>query len=135
SGRPTTPATATPRTGSASVTHGRPHLGGPLTDFVGKYGTPDNQGDASGLNFWTGADQSIDLNINSDDQGSVTQVIVLGSSTWTTSQTQSYCQQFLPDGATQTGSSANLLTYSSRAGTVDLKLSSTTSCSISFARS
>ena len=109
-------------------------LGGPLTDFVGKYGAPSNQGDTDGQNFWIGTDQSIDLNVNGNDQGKAEQVTVLGEDTWTTSQTQVYCAQFLPDGAVQSSSSATLITYSSSAGTVDLRLSSASSCSLTFAR-
>jgi hypothetical protein len=105
-----------------------------LTDFIGKYGTPSNQGDTSGLNFWTGTDQTIDLNVNGNEQGKAEQVTVLGADNWTTSQTQTYCEQFLPTGAAQTSSSATLITYSSHAGTVDLKLLSASSCSLSFAR-
>lgn len=137
SGRSTTPGvvpTSRPHAGQPGVTHGRPRLGGPLTDFTGKYGAPSSQGDTNSLNFWTGPDQTIDLNVNSNEQGNVAQVTVLGADTWTTTQTQSYCEQFLPDGAVQTGSSSNLITYHSSAGTIDLKLQSATSCSLSYAR-
>jgi hypothetical protein len=34
-------ATATQASSSSSVTHGTPRLGGPVSDFVGKYGQPD----------------------------------------------------------------------------------------------
>lgn len=137
SGRSTTPGvvpTSRPHTGQPGVTHGRPRLGGPLTDFTGKYGSPSSQGDTNSLNFWTGPDQTIDLNVDSNEQGNVAQVTVLGADTWTTTQTQSYCEQFLPDGAVQTGSSANLITYHSSAGTINLKLPSATSCSLAYAR-
>lgn len=127
-------ATATPHPGQSASTHGRPRLGGPLTDFVGKYGTPTSEGDANSLNFWTGTNQTIDLNVNGNDQGNIAQIAVLGADTWTATQTQSYCAQFLPDGAVQTSSSASLITYSSSAGTVDLELPSATSCSLAFAR-
>ncbi len=128
-----TPTTKQQR-GQSSSPHGRPRLGGPRTDFFGKYGSHSDQGDTSSVNFWTGTDQTIDLNVNGNDQGNVAQVTVLGADTWTASQTQSYCKQFLPAGATQTSSSANLITYSSHAGTVHLNLQSATSCSLVFAR-
>lgn len=137
SGRSTTPGvvpTSRPQTGQPGVTHGRPHLGGPLTDFTGKYGSPSSQGDANSLNFWIGPDQTIDLNVNSNEQGNVAQVTVLGADTWTTAQTQSYCEQFLPDGAVQTASSSNLITYHNSTGTIDLKLPSATSCSLAYTR-
>ena len=127
-------ATATPNPALPSVTHNRPHLGGPFSDFIGKYGTPANQGDGSGQNFWTGSDQSIDINVARNEQGKVTQLNVLGSASWNAQQTQNYCAQFLPDGAAQTSTSGNQIEYQSTAGKIVLTLQ-TPSCSLSFAKS
>ena len=132
----TTPEPASSSTANPvfpNITHGRPHLGGPFSDFVGKYGTPGNQGDGSSENFWTGSDQSIDINVTRNDQGTVTQLDILGSSSWNEQQTQNYCAQFLPDGAVQTSANGNQITYRSSAGKVVLNLQ-TPSCSFSFAR-
>lgn len=132
----TTPApvsTPTPNLALPSVTHGRPHLGGPFSDFVGKYGTPGNQGDGSSQNFWTGSDQSIDINVTRNEQGKVTQLNILGSTSWDAQQTQNYCTQFLPDGAVQASASGNQIQYHSSAGQVMLNLQAP-SCSLSFAK-
>lgn len=134
--QPTTPtAGGTAKAGAPSITHGKPHLGGPLTDFVGKYGTPSSQGDVSSASFWVGPSQSIVLNVSSNDQGTVTQIVVIGESAWTGQQTEQYCAQFLPDGAVQKSSSSTLLTYQSSAGTMYLALQATSTCSLLFARS
>lgn len=124
---------STPQSGQASTTHGRPHLGGPFSDFVGKYGIPSSQGDANSQEFWVGPDQAIDINVSQNEQGKVTQIQVLGSDTWNEQQTRSYCMQFLPDGATQFSATNNVIKYHSSAGEIDLNLQ-TTSCSLSFAQ-
>lgn len=134
-GTTSTPSSApasTPQPGPPSITHGRPHLGGPFSDFVGKYGSPGAQGDANGQEFWVGPNQTIDITVGQNEQGKVTQLEVLGSDSWDQQQAKSYCAQFLPDGATQTSSAANLVEYRSSLGQVDLSLQNT-SCSLAFA--
>lgn len=118
-------------TGAPSVTHGRPHLGGLFSDFVGKYGTPTNQGDGSSDDFWVGTDQSIDINVSRNEQGEVTQLDVLGPLSWTAQQATSYCTQFLPDGAVQSGATATQVDYHTGAGNVELTLQ-THSCLLVF---
>lgn len=126
-------ATPTPNPALPSVTHNRPHLGGPFSDFIGKYGTPSNQGDGSSQNFWTGSDQSIDINVTRNEQGKVTLLNILGSASWSAQQTQNYCAQFLPDGAAQVSASGNQIEYQSSAGKIVLTLQAP-SCSLSFAK-
>lgn len=121
----------TPIVGAPSVTHGRPHLGGPFSDFVGKYGTPASQGDGSGEDFWVGTDQSIDINASRNEQGEVIQLDVLGPLSWTTQQATSYCTQFLPDGAVQSSATATQVDYRTSAGNVELTLQ-THSCLLVF---
>lgn len=121
----------TPIVGAPSVTHGRPHLGGPFTDFVGKYGMPANQGDGSSEDFWVGTDQSIDINVSHNEQGEVTQLDVLGPLSWTTQQATSYCAQFLPDSAVQSSATATQVDYHTSAGNVELTLQ-THSCLLVF---
>lgn len=125
--------TPTPEIGQPSATHGRPRLGGPFSDFVGKYGTPGNQGDSSGENFWVGTDQTIDINVARDEQGAVTQLNILGPMSWDTQQAQSYCVQFLPDNAVQFKATSTEIDYHSSAGEVVLTLQAQ-SCLLSFAR-
>ena len=127
---PTAPASNLAR---PSTTSGRPHLGGPFSDFVGKYGSPTSQGDGNSQEFWVGPEQTIEISVVRNDQGEVTQLTILGPNTWNAQQTQSYCIQFLPDGATQFQTANNLIEYHSSAGEIVLNLQ-TTSCTLSFAR-
>lgn len=129
----TSTPTSTPITGAPSATHGRPHLGGPFSDFVGKYGTPTEQGDGSGENFWVGTDQNIDINVSRSDQGEVTQLNVLGPLSWDAQQAQSYCTQFLPDNAVQYNATSTQINYHSSSGNVVLTLQ-TQSCLLSISR-
>jgi hypothetical protein len=119
----------TPQPGLPSVTHGKPHIGGLFSDFVGTYGTPSAQGDASGQNFWVGADQTIDINASRNEQGVVTQLTILGPSTWTDSQARSYCLQFLPTDAV----ADSALEYHSKVGKITLGLQAQ-SCQLSLVR-
>ncbi len=131
-----TPAShgATPQTGRPGVTYGRPHLGGPVSDFVGKYGLPGEQGDTDSQNFWVGPDQTIDINVLSNVQGMVTRLEVLGPDSWTVQQAEAYCVQFLPGGAVQFSATATQREYHSSVGTVVLTLQ-THACVLSLARS
>ena len=124
----------TPQVGQPSVTYGRPHLGGPLSDFVGKYGPPTDQGDADSQNFWVGMDQTIDINVLTNDLGVVTQLAVLGPDTWSAQQADGYCVQFLPDKAVQFSATATQREYHSPIGTVVLTLQAY-SCLLTLARS
>jgi hypothetical protein len=125
---------ATPQIGRPGVTYGRPHLGGPLSDFVGKYGQPTDQGDAGSQNFWIGADQTIDINVLTNTLGEVTQLTVLGPDTWDAQQAEGYCVQFLPDKAVQVSATATQREYHSSVGTVMLTLQAR-SCLLALARS
>lgn len=134
----TTPATQkptpTPTPPLSSITHGKPRLGGLFSDFVGTYGTPTPQGDSNSQNFWTGPNQTIDINVLRNEQGGVTQLNILGPNSWNTPQTQSYCGQFLPDNAVQFNSADNITNYHSSAGDIVLNLQSSSVCLLSFAK-
>ncbi len=123
----------TPTPPLSSISHGRPHLGGPFSDFIGAYGQPTSQGDSNSLNFWTGPNQSIDINVQRNEQGVVTQLNILGPDTWNTQQTQTYCIQLLPDHAVQFSATGNLIKYHSSSGDVLLNLQSPSTCLLSFA--
>jgi|GEM_PF-2891908 len=127
------PASPTPNLAQPGVTHGKPHIGGPFSDFRGEYGTPTSQGDSTNEEFWVDPQQTIDITVAQNDQGEVTQLTVLGPDTWNEQQAQSYCTQFLPDGATQFQTTSNQIDYHSSVGTIVLSLQST-SCSLSLAR-
>ncbi|MGH2509550.1 MAG: hypothetical protein ACRDHZ_19405, partial [Ktedonobacteraceae bacterium] len=124
--------TPTPTPPLSSVTHGRPHMGGLFSDFVGTYGTPIPQGDSNSQNFLTGPNQTIDLNTMKNEQGIVTQLTILGPNTWNPPQTQNYCIQFLPNSAVQFKTTGNILEYHSSAGDVVLNLQSASVCALSF---
>lgn len=127
--------TPTPTPPLSNVTHGRPHLGGLFSDFVGAYGTPIAQGDSNSQNFLTGPNQTIDLNAIRNEQGIVTQLTILGPNSWDTQQTQSECMQFLPDNAVQFNTTTTTLAYHSSIGDVLLQLQSASACLLSFSRS
>lgn len=128
------PHGASPQAGQPGVTYGRPHLGGPFSDFVGKYGPPSGQGDVDSQNFWVGPDQTIDINVLRNAQGMVTQLDVLGPDSWNAQQAERYCVQFLPDKAVQFSATPAQKEYHSSVGTVVLTLQ-TSSCVLALARS
>jgi hypothetical protein len=89
----------------------------------------------SSVSFWAGSSQSIVLNVSSNDRGTVTQIVVIGESSWTSQRTEQYCEQFLPGGAVRTHTSSTLLTYHSSLGTIELTLQASSTCALLFARS
>jgi hypothetical protein len=117
------------------VTHGRPHLGGLFSDFVGAYGKPTVQGDSNSQNFLTGSNQTIDINAIKNEQGIVTQLTILGPNSWDTQQTQSDCIQFLPANAVQFNATSTMLAYHSSVGDVLLQLQSASACLLSSSHS
>lgn len=124
---------STPTPPLSNVSHGRPRLGGPFSDFVGKYGPATPQGDANSQNFWADSAQTIDINVMKNDQGNVTQLNILGPRSWTTQQSISYCTLFLPDQAVQFYATGTLIKYHTSAGDVVLNVQSPSSCLLTFA--
>lgn len=137
--RTRTPSAATPgpgatqQTGQPSRTYGRPHLGGPFSDFVGKYGPPDQQGETNSQNFWVGPEQTMVLNLSSNAQGDVTQLNAFGPPSWNAQQAKAYCTQFLPDQATPLQTTATHIMYQSSSGEVMLTVQEQ-SCTLAFVR-
>lgn len=130
----TTPHSAPPQQGQPGTTHGRPHLGGPFSDFVGAYGPPEDQGDANTQNFWVGTGQTIDISVLRNAQSVVTWLDALGPNTWNAGQARAYCLPFLPNQAVQSGATATSTTYRSSAGAVVLTWQAH-ACSLALARS
>ncbi|MFL5624337.1 MAG: hypothetical protein ACJ788_01940 [Ktedonobacteraceae bacterium] len=94
--------TATHATGSSSVTHGTPRLGGPVSDFIGKYGQPDTGCGtcAAGVyNFQRIQGTQIDYisTMLTDANGHVNGFIVQGPDAgWDASTASAICESFGP---------------------------------------
>lgn len=107
--QPTVASTPTVKTATQSAqktgnttfaaTHGKPHVGGLFSDFIGKYGQPGATTKQL-YNFYTGDNQSITVSAQVSGE-KVTQVLVNGQDTWSKADTTTYCAQFNPDDATQ----------------------------------
>lgn len=101
------PPTATPaptkKAVSVSTTHGRPHLGGPVSDFFGKYGASQNT--QPGSASWLLNDTDI-LLLHFDAQGVVNYINYSGPDTWSKEQYTSYLLTFAPSGS-QENAAAN----------------------------
>lgn len=94
----TTAPTPTPQPTKAptqvEATHGNPHVGGPLSDFVGEYGPP-----VIYTTFNDGSDIIIGTRQNANNI--VNYVSVTAPDNWTTGQMRNYCLRFLPLDAIQ----------------------------------
>lgn len=101
------------------VTHGTPHLRGPLSDFFGKYGK------AIGVNpatdpFWS-LDQNGDLTLGARDmtgQG-VEYIAITTPDTWSQQRVLNYCLMFAPPdyvALPQPAGITGLVTYDSPSG-------------------
>lgn len=102
--RAATPTTATVSgTGtSLAATHGTPRLGAPLTDFVGKYGQPNDHSSAGQPHFLRSNTSNVDGLILSNLYGpNVDSVTVqrINNETWTMSQAQAVCLAYAPADA------------------------------------
>jgi hypothetical protein len=119
---PVPPTQVVPTT--APVTHSAPVLGGPISDFYGKYGTPHNQGSLPNSETWIASQQPVlAVNAAPDSSGRVTQVSVVGwdqntGNSLSNADMLSYCQQFMPADATEFNTDANYIDYHSSIGEV-----------------
>jgi len=98
-----------------TVTHGLPQIGGPISDFNGKYGSPDDQGSSNSETWITNQQQRTRIHALVDASEKVTSVIVTSGASW-------YCSQFLPPGAQQFNAVNNLTFYHSNAGEIVMQL-------------
>ena len=88
-----------------AVTHGTPQIGGLLSDFYGKYGTPHNQGIGNSETWLVSSQPLILVNADHDASGKTTNVGVTEQdmstgTTWSKDQMINYCAQFMPGDAT-----------------------------------
>lgn len=119
--QPTPKPTVQP-TKAIAVTHGTPHIGGPISDFYGKYGQSNNQGFGHSETWIVDQQQQTTVNATPNASGEVTGVTVTSGSNWNDSQMQTYCSQFLPSDASEFNSTSNLSDYYSSVGEIVLQL-------------
>lgn len=101
----TTRATLTSTPIQPGATHGRPRLGGPFSDFVGKYGQPTDTGSFT--------DGHINIGPQTDKNNIVQDVTAAFcdscSDSWSLYQSRDYCLQFMPsDAVSYKGNDQNL---------------------------
>ena len=130
--KPTPKPTVQP-TKALAVTHGTPRIGGPMSDFYGKYGHPNNQGSVPGSETWILNDQNqtiIDAAPNAG--GIVDYVNITNGTAWNNQQMQSYCEQFMPSDASQFNQDGPYIDYHSSVGEIVMELGQA-SCVITIA--
>lgn len=117
-----------------AVTHGIPHLGGPISDFEGKYGQPISRSFQKGQLYYGDKSQTINIYAIADEQHNqpVTFLAVVGPQVWNDSQTKAYCTEFLPSNAQEFNSTSNLTDYHSSIGEVELTMSGANMCMLNI---
>jgi hypothetical protein len=105
-----------------AITHGVPHLGGPISDFFGKYGPSDDQITGNSATWITDQREKTHVHTLANASGKITSVIVTSGAPWSDAQTKQYCSQFLPSGAQQFKAASDLTFYHSNAGEIVMQL-------------
>ena len=126
-------------TATMAITHGTPHIGGPISDFYGKYGKPKNAG-AGGSQTWIASQSpSIIVNAATDSSGKVNNMNVVGEPSWSRKYTETYCTRFLPPDARAfnriKSSSDTLIDYHSSSGQIAMTVLDMGSCTLIIAGS
>lgn len=107
------PASPTPKpsatVGPFGVTHGLPHLGGPLSDFIGAYGQPNSDSVPPLYHFLHATGSNVDGLVVSVAVGTQTVDLIAVQATngdsptdvigWTASEAESRCQSLEPSDA------------------------------------
>lgn len=126
-----TRAKPTPYSTKPAITHGQPGIGGPISDFFGKYGSPSstNGNDAVWL---LNQDGSLLLDARNTGAGRVGYLSLTVPDSWSSDQTKTYCLSFAPpaytlDPSSQPFNAQGLFVYNSPAGKFALHLQ-TASC-------
>ena len=97
--------TSTPTQHRVTATHGTPRLGGLLSDFVGRYGQPNDHSDKTSYHFLRAAngptDGLIAWSLNTARTNHVNDVTVAptGTMQWTSSDAKAKCMTFAPADA------------------------------------
>lgn len=116
---PTQAATTQPtQGGQQTVTHGTPHIGGPKSDFIGKYGQPTTMNGGWVLD----EEQNTIVFANVDASGTVTKVTLVTLASWDMATTKEHCAPFLPPDASQFNDAGNFIDYHSSVGEVVMLL-------------
>lgn len=103
--KPTKPPTAEPtqRRATATVAHGTPHLGGPISDFIAKYGTPNDHTDAQSYHWLRDSSSNVDglvVTTTATIADGIT-VSAVNGAIWTTTTAQAACTNYNPSDAHQ----------------------------------
>jgi hypothetical protein len=95
--------------GSFGITHGIPHLGGPLSDFIGAYGQPNSNSAPPLYHFLHATGSNLDelivsVSVGTQNVDSIVVQATNGDSPtdvvgWTASEAESHCQSFEPSDA------------------------------------
>ncbi len=131
--KPTSMPTSQP-THTIKPTQGTPTIGGPLSDFYGKFGNPTTTGVDNSPTWIVDQDQQTLVNARADAQGRVTAVLVTSGANWSNQQTKQYCSQFLPSDARQFNTVSNLFDYHSNVGDIAMQLEPA-SCTLTLMQS
>lgn len=92
--RPTPKPTVQPTKGLA-VTHGTPFIGGPISDFFGKYGSPTNTNGNDA--FWSlNSDESLTIDARDTGGGRVGYLAIVTPDNWSQQHIQSFALGFAP---------------------------------------
>jgi len=85
------------------ITHDTPHLGGPISDFVGKYGPPNDHSDTNSYHWQRAANGPTDGLIVSPYPGTHNAggiiVASINGATWTPSTAEAICAAYAPSDA------------------------------------
>jgi len=125
---------STPSPVAPAATNGTPQIGGPISDFYGKYGQPNNEGNGGSETWIADQQQQTLVNASADANGRVTQVTLTSGANWSNDQTKQNCSQFLPPDASEFNTDGPYIDYHSSIGEVVMQISQS-SCVLSMAQS
>jgi len=108
----------TPTPGVTSgVGYGHTQIGSSMGDFIAEYGPPTKT--APGSDVFT----SGNVQITAYATGSVVyQISVTGPSSWTSTDAQAFCHQFLPDDASESSHTSTAIEYQSSIGQITMQI-------------
>lgn len=122
---PTVKASQKP-TAATGPTHGNPRMGGPITDFAGKYGPSSGSGNGSNQLYWADVAHTIFLAVTPNIIKSVVDIVVSGPDSWDVTVAQNFCAQYLPDDAQEFNNTQGqdpFIDYHSSMGEIVMQLS------------
>ena len=140
---PTTDITPTPtQVTQFAATHGKPHIGGPFSDFVGKYGQPIGQGSGNSYNFQSDTPRSDGSlppgpNVTPNAAGMVIGLDIVsdGATTVSFDQARLHCEVWLPSDAVEFNRAPPYIDYHSSVGEIVMMVNDFGDCVLSIAQS